>query len=57
MYIVEIFVIFYMICCIVFVLSFDPDIGCLNTEYFNNQLRKIMLIFPIKEKNNPKSTI
>ena len=50
----EIFVVFYMIFGIILVLLFDPDAGCIDTAHLKFKVRKIMRIFPIKEKKEPE---
>jgi hypothetical protein len=50
----EIFVVFYMIFGIILVLLFDPDAGCIDTTHLKFKVRKIMRIFPIKEKKEPE---
>jgi hypothetical protein len=50
----EIFVVFYMIFGIILVLLFDPDAGCIDIAPLKFKVRKIMRIFPIKEKKEPE---
>jgi hypothetical protein len=44
----------YMIFGIILVLLFDPDAGCIDTSHLKFKVRKIMRIFPIKEKKEPE---
>jgi hypothetical protein len=52
----ELFVILCMIFGIILVLLFDPESGCIDANHFKYKVKKIMHIFPIKEKKEPEIT-